>query len=131
MLDLLGTPSPISAIYANGYSSNLSSLSWRKPNPGMILAASKDLHINLSESILIGDRLTDLQAGASAKISTLVHVLTGKGQQERESIHEFFNASKVSLDTKNLSQILFLNSLKSFPIDMITSQSISEETLNV
>lgn len=35
----------------------------RKPGNGFLLQASKDLGINLSESYLIGDRLSDVQAG--------------------------------------------------------------------
>jgi D-glycero-D-manno-heptose 1,7-bisphosphate phosphatase len=43
----------------------------RKPQPGMILRAAKDHHLDLSQSILIGDRCSDLQAGAAAGISRL------------------------------------------------------------
>jgi D-glycero-D-manno-heptose 1,7-bisphosphate phosphatase len=35
----------------------------RKPSNGFFLQASKDLKINLAESYLIGDRLSDVQAG--------------------------------------------------------------------
>ena len=45
----------------------------RKPAPGMILKAAKDHNINLKNSILIGDRMTDLQAGMAAGIARLVH----------------------------------------------------------
>ncbi len=51
----------------------------RKPNPGLILQAARELNIDLRRSILIGDNLTDLQAGAAAGISRLVLVLTGLG----------------------------------------------------
>lgn len=40
----------------------------RKPNPGMILQAAKDLNIDLEESILIGDNQSDIIAGQSAGI---------------------------------------------------------------
>src|SRR5579864_8653513 len=40
----------------------------RKPRPGMILRAARDLNIDLSTSILIGDRATDLEAGRSAGV---------------------------------------------------------------
>lgn len=42
----------------------------RKPNSGMIDQAAAEFHIDLSESILIGDKLTDIQAGKSAGIGT-------------------------------------------------------------
>lgn len=45
--------------------------SWRKPRPGMLLAAGDDLGIDLPRSIMLGDRIVDLQAGAAAGIRTL------------------------------------------------------------
>lgn len=44
----------------------------RKPQPGMILQASKDHGIDLSQSFLVGDRCSDIQAGAAAGITNLV-----------------------------------------------------------
>lgn len=44
----------------------------RKPAPGMLIRAADDLNIDLSSSILIGDRLTDLQAGSKAGVGTLI-----------------------------------------------------------
>jgi len=43
----------------------------RKPSPGMIFKASKDLKINLSKSFLIGDREKDIQAGFYAGCRTI------------------------------------------------------------
>jgi D-glycero-D-manno-heptose 1,7-bisphosphate phosphatase len=43
----------------------------RKPSPGMILRARDDLRLDLSASILIGDRLTDIEAGRRAGIPRL------------------------------------------------------------
>ena len=43
----------------------------RKPKPGMILRARAEFGVNLNESVLIGDNLTDMQAGANAGIRTL------------------------------------------------------------
>lgn len=39
---------------------------WRKPQPGMILAAAEDLGINLDQSWTIGDKPRDCQAGLAA-----------------------------------------------------------------
>ena len=44
----------------------------RKPQPGMILQASRDHGIDLIRSILVGDRCSDIQAGAAAGISNLI-----------------------------------------------------------
>ena len=51
-------------------------ISLRKPNPGMILKAKSELNLNLNESLLIGDNLTDMQAGKSAMIPRLYLVKT-------------------------------------------------------
>jgi len=40
----------------------------RKPNPGMILKAGLEFHLNLNESILVGDSKSDIQAGINAGI---------------------------------------------------------------
>ena len=42
----------------------------RKPNPGMILQAQKDFSIDLGSSILIGDKVSDIQAGIAAGVGT-------------------------------------------------------------
>lgn len=49
----------------------------RKPNPGMILKAQKDFDIDLSQSILIGDKETDIEAGKRANVGKLINVSTG------------------------------------------------------
>lgn len=40
----------------------------RKPHPGMILQAQKELNLDLESSILIGDKATDIQAGIAAGV---------------------------------------------------------------
>lgn len=40
----------------------------RKPNPGMILQAANDHHLDLPASVLIGDKESDLQAGRAAGV---------------------------------------------------------------
>lgn len=40
----------------------------RKPKPGMILQAMQDFNIDLAESIMIGDKETDLIAGQSSGV---------------------------------------------------------------
>lgn len=43
----------------------------RKPKPGMLFKASKENNINLIESLMIGDRQKDIQAGKSAGCKTI------------------------------------------------------------
>ena len=40
----------------------------RKPKPGMLLKAKKDLNIDLKNSYFIGDNYTDFQAAIKAKV---------------------------------------------------------------
>lgn len=54
----------------------------RKPKPGLILRAAADLHIDLKRSFLVGDALTDIQAGKAAGIAKTVLVRTGRGENQ-------------------------------------------------
>ncbi|MGH6675112.1 MAG: D-glycero-alpha-D-manno-heptose-1,7-bisphosphate 7-phosphatase [Xanthobacteraceae bacterium] len=42
---------------------------WRKPNPGMILAAGKHMNLDLARSWIVGDKPRDLAAGAAAGLA--------------------------------------------------------------
>ena len=46
----------------------ISNHSWRKPNIGMLLEAQRVFKINMSKSWIIGDSLSDIQAGINAGI---------------------------------------------------------------
>ena len=46
---------------------------FRKPAPGMLLQAETELGIDLEQSVLIGDKLSDMAAGRSAGVGTLLH----------------------------------------------------------
>ena len=119
ILKELGYPNPVSAIYANSYKDTQNKSSWRKPNPNMIMQASKDLKIDLEKSILIGDRLTDLQAGFSSGIKNLVHVLTGHGIKEREDVINHFKIKSLKKNGKKSSPFLIKNLLE-FPIELLS-----------
>lgn len=47
---------------------------FRKPAPGMLLQAQSELGIDMGQSIFIGDTLTDMAAGRSAGVGTLLHL---------------------------------------------------------
>ena len=49
----------------------------RKPHPGMILQAQEELRIDLYNSLLVGDKLSDIKAGAAAGIGTNLLLSTG------------------------------------------------------
>jgi len=44
----------------------------RKPKPGMLYQAESDWNLNLSESFMIGDRLSDMEAGRSAGLRNIL-----------------------------------------------------------
>ena len=44
----------------------------RKPKPGLLLKAAKDLSIDLSNSWMVGDSLTDIEAGKRAGCKTIL-----------------------------------------------------------
>lgn len=45
---------------------------WRKPGPGMLLQAARDLDLDLSRSWSVGDQMSDIEAGRAAGVGTLV-----------------------------------------------------------
>ena len=56
----------------------------RKPAPGMILDAVRDHRINLQQSALVGDKLTDIEAGRRAGVKHLFLVRTGHPFRDEE-----------------------------------------------
>jgi D-glycero-D-manno-heptose 1,7-bisphosphate phosphatase len=52
----------------------------RKPKPGMLLDAARDLNLDLNQSFMVGDRWSDIAAGQGAGCRT---VYIGYGYQER------------------------------------------------
>ena len=85
MMGLLGNPPNLLAIYANSCSPDASKTSWRKPSPEMIKDAAKRFNIDLGNSVMIGDRMSDIEAGVNAGIGNLVHVLTGHGHAHKSN----------------------------------------------
>jgi len=57
----------------------------RKPKPGMFLKAASEHNIDLSKSIMIGDKFSDVQAGKNLKMFSIM-VLTGFGKGEWEKM---------------------------------------------
>ncbi|TBL81752.1 D-glycero-alpha-D-manno-heptose-1,7-bisphosphate 7-phosphatase [Paenibacillus thalictri] len=81
MLDRLGREgirmdrvyySPFHPVHGIGYYRKNSPC--RKPNPGMIVQAAQELHIDLSASMMVGDKETDIEAGIRAGIPVNVLV---------------------------------------------------------
>jgi D-glycero-D-manno-heptose 1,7-bisphosphate phosphatase len=79
----------------------------RKPKPGMLLQAARDLGIDLALSWMIGDKLSDLEAGSAAGCRTVL-VRTGYGSSvkaaelDRESLRLELIAANLSDAVKKL-----------------------------
>jgi D-glycero-D-manno-heptose 1,7-bisphosphate phosphatase len=56
---------------------------FRKPGPGMILQAQKELNINLAQSVLIGDKESDIEAGLKAGVSHTVLLKSDRYNSEK------------------------------------------------
>lgn len=54
----------------------------RKPKPELLLQAAREMNIDLARSIMVGDALTDIQAGRNAGISQTFLLLTGRGKEQ-------------------------------------------------
>jgi D-glycero-D-manno-heptose 1,7-bisphosphate phosphatase len=51
---------------------NVADHHWRKPNPGMIVAAAERMRLDLSRSWIVGDRASDVAAGQAAGLQGAV-----------------------------------------------------------
>ena len=81
----------------------------RKPRPGMLKRAAKDLDIDLKRSFLIGDKMDDVFAGHRAGCETIL-VLTGQGRDEIEGYNRLnHNVIEKSIKPKpnNIASDLF------------------------
>jgi D-glycero-D-manno-heptose 1,7-bisphosphate phosphatase len=61
----------------------------RKPHPGMILRARDDLSLDLSRSVLVGDKDSDIAAGRAAGVGYNIKLLHGVEPQRSPDHLEF------------------------------------------
>ena len=57
----------------------------RKPAPGMLLRAARELNLDLPASTMVGDRLSDVQAGRAAGVGRCLLVRSGQSVQDDEA----------------------------------------------
>jgi D-glycero-D-manno-heptose 1,7-bisphosphate phosphatase len=70
---------------------------WRKPNPGMILRAVSDLGLDLAQSAILGDKMSDIEAGSAAGIGLRILVRScdareGEGAPSHEVVADLGEA---------------------------------------
>lgn len=58
----------------------------RKPKPKLILDAATELGVDLLSSYMVGDKLSDLQAGRAAGCKGVALVRTGEGKKTEKSL---------------------------------------------
>jgi D-glycero-D-manno-heptose 1,7-bisphosphate phosphatase len=58
----------------------------RKPAPGMLQRAARQLNLDLPRSWIVGDTAADIGAGRAAGLAGGVHVLTGHGRRDRDIV---------------------------------------------
>lgn len=80
----------------------------RKPAPGMIVRAKKELDLDLYESIIIGDKASDVTAGLAAEVGTIIRlrvdVPVGKhqlGSTTIKNLHEAVSFLSAPPQTKS------------------------------
>jgi len=78
----------------------------RKPLPGLLTQAAEDLNIDLTRSTLIGDTVSDLQAGRSAGLSKLALVRTGRGSEQEALLTDTIGHIQVFNDLKSALEAL-------------------------
>jgi D-glycero-D-manno-heptose 1,7-bisphosphate phosphatase len=59
---------------------------WRKPKPGMLLQAVSELELDPLACAIVGDKMSDMEAGAAAGIG--LRILIGTGGRPDEPAHE-------------------------------------------
>jgi D-glycero-D-manno-heptose 1,7-bisphosphate phosphatase len=70
---------------------------WRKPNPGMILRAVSDLGLDPAQSAILGDKMSDIEAGSAAGIGLRILVRScdareGEGAPSHEVVADLGEA---------------------------------------
>ena len=78
----------------------------RKPKPGMLKRAEKDLNLDLKQSFLVGDKTSDIEAGYRADCKTIL-VLTGHGSDElKKNTNMNIKADYILKDLYTASQMI-------------------------
>ena len=68
----------------------------RKPGPGMLLQAAKELRLDLGASLMLGDKESDVEAGQNAGLAQTIRLL------EKGKIREASKADVVIHDVREL-----------------------------
>lgn len=78
----------------------------RKPAPGMLLAAARDLNAELSSSVLLGDSWRDIQAGAAAGLPAQCYINATPAEEATLGQSNVFHAPSVAAVTPMIPAII-------------------------
>ncbi len=57
----------------------------RKPKPGLLLRAARELDLDLDRSVMCGDKISDVQSGINARCALNILIRTGYGRGEESA----------------------------------------------
>lgn len=78
--DLAAAGAPVAGLYVCPHASD-AGCDCRKPRPGLLHQAARELDIHFASSAFVGDTLRDREAAYSAGVGTFLLVLTGQGRE--------------------------------------------------
>jgi len=90
----------------------------RKPKPGLLLQAAKELSLDLQRSWMIGDAWSDVQAGQTAGVRQTILVRTGRGETQLSQFRP-----------DNISNNLIIENLNQAFDVIITSDNATQSTV--
>ena len=67
----------------------------RKPGPGMFFEAQLKFNLSLTNCLMIGDSICDIEAGANLGLDTML-VMTGNGKETRKLIKQSYQPSYIA-----------------------------------
>lgn len=76
----------------------------RKPNPGMLLQAAQDLRLDMASSVMIGDKMSDIEAGRNAGVGRCILIDSNplKNNKDKE---KSYRLKRADLIAKNLVNV--------------------------
>ena len=79
----------------------------RKPAPGMLLAAAADLDLDLASSFAIGDKRSDIAAGAAAGCRTILVQtgMAGRGEPELAHVVPDYTAADLAAAAQIIARV--------------------------
>lgn len=79
----------------------------RKPKPGMLLQAARELSLDLSRSWLIGDAWSDMLAGQAVRLRETIMVRTGRGREQLlQAPPDNLNSFSIADNLEDAAQII-------------------------